>query len=72
MDVLYRRLLSSTNVELSGHEKELIRQEYLAYVVDKETHLPVDQINADAFNGVIVSDSKVEDPEDYSEKGLKR
>ena len=41
---------------------------YDAYVIDKEIRLPVDQKNADAFNGMIVSDSEVEDPEDYLEK----
>ena len=28
----------------------------------------MDQRNADAFNGMIVSDSEVEDPEDYLEE----
>lgn len=41
-------------------------------MIDKEIRLPVDQKNADAFNGMIVSDSEVEDPEEYLEKNKER
>ena len=37
MDVLYSRLLSSTTVQLSDHEKELLQQSYDAYVIDRDS-----------------------------------
>ena len=41
-------------------------------MIDWENHLPMDQRNADAFNGMIVRNSKVEDPEDYVDENRER
>ena len=40
--------------DISDSEKELLQQSFNACVVDQSTRLPVDQRNADAFNGMIV------------------
>ena len=71
-NVLYTRAMSCTTIQVSHQEKELLQQSYDAYKIDQEICLPVDQRNADAFNGMIVSDSEVEDPEDYLEENRER
>ena len=52
--------------------KRNLQQSYDAHRIDQEICLPVDQQNADAFNGMVVSDSKVEDTEDHLEENKVR
>lgn len=59
--------MTSSTVQILHCETELLKQSYDVYVADRENRLPIDKRNADAFNGMIDSDSEVEDPEDYLE-----
>ena len=52
------------NLDLISKERELIKQSYDAFHLDLSAGI-VHQRKADALNGLIVSDSDTDDPEQY-------
>ena len=61
LEDIYDRLLP----KVSSEEKELITQSHSAFMQVHNQELPSQQREVDALNGLIVSESEVEDPDTY-------
>lgn len=55
---------ATMNLDLKSKERELLKQSYEAFHLDLSAS-PMQQRNVDALNGLIVSDSDTDDPEQY-------